>query len=617
MTHPHGIIIGEGPIARDIAALLVQERPQWRIEQAGDATGARTLLSTGQSPAFIITCLEGDGGDAAEGLMPLVTKHSVTRSILVTSTSTVTGLERLIDEGRVDLIVHGPSLKPARFLTDLSHQVRRFEDRVAREQDEAVERESFIFALPDSDDEIMAKIVAGIDDLLGFQPRIQLPAGVRLTREGEPAEEATLCLSGQVALERESHAGNVLMHHASTGRIIGLLSLTDQRHSFFTSRTTTDVTGIRLTFEQLNYVIRTRPEIELLIAVLLIRSLDRRLRRAEEIQIEKVELTARLEKEQRELRATYQALEQARAELMSQARLATLGELASGVAHEVNNPIAAIIRTVDHLGDGIADLMGHLGGEAGVARLALDRALTSKPVSTREARALKRTFTELTGDPARANRLVLAEVDEETLMALPRGREDLLDVLETAASIGTGLRNLRSASTRISSLVDSLRSHARPDGDPLTDVDLNENIDDALRLLSHRLKDIEIVREFSPLHPITCHPGQLSQVWTNLLTNAADAVADLPHGQLTITADSIGEDWVRVTIRDNGPGIPPDLRDHIFEPRFTTKAGRVQYGMGLGLTISKTIVERHGGRLTLDSTSAGTVATVELPREGP
>lgn len=146
---------------------------------------------------------------------------------------------------------------------------------------------------------------------------------------------------------------------------------------------------------------------------------------------------------------------------------------------------------------------------------------------------------------------------------------------------------------------------------------MRDTIEDTLRLLSHRLHDVTVEREYRDLPPIVCHPAQLSQVWTNLIVNAADALAGAESPVLTVTTSSPRPGWVRVSIADNGPGIDPDTLDHIFEPRFTTKAGRVQYGMGLGLTISRTIVERHGGTIRLDSHPGGTVATVDLPLEGP
>ncbi|WP_182173435.1 ATP-binding protein [Flaviflexus equikiangi] len=620
-----GLVIGAGAVAEDVTRHLRSAMPTCRIHRCDTAASAHAWLDTLGSDrlACVLALFPSPEGDPDDVFLPIIGRYPKARAIVSTREDTLTGVAALADRRKVDLVVHESQLLSPRFLQDLSDQIRRFTDSAGIPLPQSTStKETFIFSTPQSDDEIMATIVAGIDDCLGYQPRVTLPAGVRLTIEGEEAEEAMLCLHGQVALERESHAGNVLMHHESTGRIIGLLSLTDRREAFFTSRTTTEVTGVRLTFEQLNHVIRTRPETALLIAVLLIRSLDRRLRRAEDIQIEKVELTAQLEQEQEELRRTYRQLEAARAELMSQARFATLGELASGVAHEVNNPIGAIMRSTDHLLDDIvASLEQSTSISSRVSQAALQAALASAPLSTRQAREERRRLTDLTGDATLSRRLILAGVTAPLLADIMpteiagEERTRLLAQLERSASIGSGLRNLRSAASRINSLVDSLRSYARPDGDPLADIDIRETIEDTIRLLSHRLRDIDVVREYDSIPPITCHPAQLSQVWTNLIVNAADALQDAPEKVLTVTTSTPEPGWVRVTVADRGPGISPELLDHIFEPRFTTKSGRVHYGMGLGLTISKTIVERHGGSIRLESMTDGTVATVDLPME--
>lgn len=623
-----GLVIGRNEAARDTASLLGTEAPDIEVRHLETTSEARDWLDTVEEfdhLVFVLVLFPCPEGDPDTVLLPFLTRFPYARAIISTSQESLGGVARLADRGRIDLIVHESNLSSPRFLSDMADQVRRFDETTGIDYHiDDGSKETFIFSTPYTDDEIMAMIVDGIDNCLGYQPRVSVPPGVRLTIEGAETEEAMLCLSGQVALERESHAGDVLMHHASTGKVIGLLSLTDRRKAFFTSRTTTEVTGVRLTFEQLNQVIRTRPETALLLAVLLIRSLDRRLRRAENIQIEKVELTAQLHEEQAELRKTYRKLEQARAELMSQARFATLGELASGVAHELNNPIAAIMRSTDHLLEDIDRSFQNRSSAAGrVSEAALQAALESRPLSTKEARVERRRLSDLTGDTALASRLVLAGVTVDHLEgALPRRtspgqRTKLIEHIERAASIGTGLRNLRSASTRINSLVDSLRSYARPDGDPLADIDIRTTIEDTVRLLSHRLRDIEVIRGYGNVPPITCHPAQLSQVWTNLIANAADAMTESLGKTMTITTSMKNTGWVRVTIADNGPGMADDTLEHIFEPRFTTKAGRVQYGMGLGLTISKAIVERHGGTISLQSTPGGTVATIDLPLEGP
>lgn len=623
-----GIVAGRSAPANRAASLLQERLAGCIVRQVDDIPSALKLAGEADHLVFVAALVPDGEKTADELFLPVVEAFPDTRIFLLTHEEVLRGVAELTDRNKIDLITDVRQFQDGQFLLNVTDQVRRFCTVAGIEAPTSQpDRESFIFAQALTDQEIMDRIVAGFDECLGYQPRILIPPGVRLTVEGSRVEEATLALRGQVALERESHAGNVLMHHASTGKIIGLLALTDQRAAFFTSRTTTEVLGIHLTFEQVNYVVQARPETALLIAVLFIRSLDRRLRRSEDIQIEKVELAAQLETEQANLARALTNLEAARAELLAQARFASLGELAAGVAHELNNPMAAIDRTSSHLLQDVTTLIaGAPEPWASHARQALDAANTATSMSTKQARALKREMTEATGDPVLAQRLVLAGIRDTEFARRVAGDESVLAELESAASIGTGLRNLASASRRITELVTSLRSYARPDGDPVMDVDVHETIDESLRLLSHRLHGIDIIRDYENLPHLSCRPGQLSQVWTNLMTNAAEAMAE-QHGRagggedgtigtLTI-ATRPGDDagWIRVTISDTGPGIPEHLIERIFEPRFTTKSGQVRFGMGIGLGVCQSIVSGHGGRIRLASSDRGTDATVDLPTE--
>lgn len=604
-----------------VTSLVREEFSSLEITHVPSMTEVYDRLGDTTNLAFVACLVPLDGLTPSQLFTPLLAED--TRIILLTREKELTGVAALADRAKLDMITYLPEFNEQHFLLNIRHQILRYCNITgAQPPMTSPERDQFIFALPLSDDEIMAKIIESVDDCLGYQPRVIIPPGVRLTTEGKPVEEATLAIKGKVALERESHAGNVLMHHASTGQIIGLLALSSHRNAFFTSRTTTEVTGVHLTFEQINYVIQNRAETALLIAVLFIRSLDRRLRRSEEIQLEKVELMAQLEEEQANLARALTSLEAARAELMSQARFASLGELAAGVAHELNNPMAAIARTVEHLSDDIESLLAS-GQKKWAHRTitALTEAHDAPPISTKEARAIKRELTSVTKDAEMAQRLSLAGIRNPSFVKdVGRNRSDL-ETVEHAASIGTGLRNLESASRRITSLVASLRSYARPDGDPVADINIHETLDDTIRLVSHKLRGIEIIREYGDIPSISCHPGQLGQVWTNLMTNAAEAMAeaagDNPNvGQLTITTRARNAHWIQVSISDTGPGIPEELKERIFEPRFTTKSGQIRYGMGIGLGLAKAIVDKHDGFIRLESTRDGTTAIVDLPVKG-
>jgi signal transduction histidine kinase len=215
-----------------------------------------------------------------------------------------------------------------------------------------------------------------------------------------------------------------------------------------------------------------------------------------------------------------------------------------------------------------------------------------------------------------ADRLVASGVtstDEATVLAA--AGDDELRRLEAAARLAETIRNICGVADRVQSLVGSLRSYVRGSdgrGDIRTDVDVATGLDDALRMISYRLDDVDVQRRYEPTPAIAGRPGALQQVWSNLLVNALDAMDDT--GQLTIEVGG-ANGTVRVAIADDGPGVPPEIQSRIFEPRFTTKDGRVQFGLGLGLSISRQIVEEHHGTIGVESRPGHTVFTVELPAE--
>jgi two-component system, NtrC family, sensor kinase len=457
------------------------------------------------------------------------------------------------------------------------------------------------------------RLIAALDQALGPRPILRLAAGTRLTHQGEDVNGVFVVRDGSVALDRETSVGRLRLHHASTGPVVGLLSLTQRRRAYFTAVATTDVEVVHLTLEQLDLALHSDPEVGAAMATAAVQALARRLRRSEQLQVEREHLNRALDHERHELAAALRALEATRFELVEQARMATLGELAAGVAHELNNPVAALERAAAYVADDLAALLAdHPRGD--VARDALERARHRPATSTAEDRATRRGLAARVGDEL-ARRLVAAGIDDPETGARLAADPATLEVVERAAGLGGAVRNLELAGRRIADLADSLRTHARPQQAPVEGVDLHTSVDDALRLVSHRLADIEVDRRYGSLPSIRAHPGPLSQVWTNLLVNAADALDG--EGRIEVHTSTPDPDHVRVEIIDDGPGIDPELLPRLLEPRFTTKEGVVRYGLGLGLPIAKRIVDAHGGRLRLTSRPGRTVATVTLPVAGP
>jgi len=188
---------------------------------------------------------------------------------------------------------------------------------------------------------------------------------------------------------------------------------------------------------------------------------------------------------------------------------------------------------------------------------------------------------------------------------------DLAFLARTAGTIRTAIGAIRR-------IVGALKRYSRLDEAPLERVDVHAGIEDTLIILSHQLKygedGVTVRRSFGALPQISAYVGELNQVWTNLIHNAIQAMDG--RGEILIETNVDGEKGeVEVAIQDSGPGIEADVAARIFEPFFTTKAKGE--GTGLGLSISARIVEKHGGKIRVDSRPGCTRFEVRLPIEGP
>jgi signal transduction histidine kinase len=180
------------------------------------------------------------------------------------------------------------------------------------------------------------------------------------------------------------------------------------------------------------------------------------------------------------------------------------------------------------------------------------------------------------------------------------------------------VHQIEEGTRRMSAIVKALKSYAYLDQAPVQNIDVTAGLDDTLTLLEHKAGGIEITREYAvDLPRIEALGGELNQVWTNLIDNALYAMTDsgTTDGQLVVRTARI-DSGVAVEVEDNGPGIPAEIHDRIFDSFFTTKPPGA--GTGLGLDISRNIViHHHGGNLTVDSHPGRTVFRVELPLRPP
>jgi signal transduction histidine kinase len=316
-------------------------------------------------------------------------------------------------------------------------------------------------------------------------------------------------------------------------------------------------------------------------------------------------------------------------------RLASLGTMAAGLAHELNNPAAAARRAAAQMEEALEVIGSTMGRfvDSGIEREEASAlvALQQEALAGAEERTALDTLDVADAEEELIARLEELGVSEPWRLAEPLAAAGVdrawLDRVSTLAGSATdaavgwvaatltvrGLAGeLQESTKRMSDLVGAVKSYAYMDRGDLVEVDLHEGLETTLAVLGHRLKhtEIEIVREYDKSLPkLIVRGSELNQVWTNLLDNAIDALGD--RGTITITTR--GEaGGARVDVSDDGPGIAPENRERVFDSFFTTK--EVGHGLGLGLsTAHRIVVDRHHGTITVESEPGATSLRVWLP----
>ncbi|MCP3996395.1 MAG: cyclic nucleotide-binding domain-containing protein [bacterium] len=468
-----------------------------------------------------------------------------------------------------------------------------------------------------SDDEVEAEMIAEIERTLDNPPRTTVPAGTRILSHGDPVDGIRIVVEGRVHLTLEVEDRSLGFHARTAGRVIGLNAIAlSETTAFFDVDAIEETTFIPLTLEQLDDALRHSPTLAIHFVTVALRAMGRRNKRSIELRMIVDNLAREIEAERDELAATVKRLNQTQARLVESEKLATLGQLAAGIGHELNNPAAVVSRAADFLAEDVEALTaGTADGDlfAGAVRTARER----EPVSTRLQRQRRRELAETIGDSALARRLVKIGIDTSdeyrALFADTDDPERRLDRVERFHRIGTSLRSVDAAAERIVRLVGSVRSYVRGTSEIIEAFSVCDGIEETLLLLGHELGHVRVETNYhSDVPPISGHPGDLNQVWTNLITNAIQAM-DEKDARLTVEVERTSDGDVRVCITDNGQGIPAENIERIFEPSFTTKAGRVEFGLGLGLQIVKDIVVRHNGSISVESEPGNTCFAVLLP----
>lgn len=453
---------------------------------------------------------------------------------------------------------------------------------------------------------------------------IRIPAGETFVREGEPAEYFFLVLDGEARVTKRHGGQSFILNHYRPGVFLGEVPIVLGGHYLASVETVNGCRIFRLPAAAFWCVLRTCPAC----STQIMQTLAVRLRALESFGA------------QRE-------------------KLVSLGTMAAGLAHELNNPAAAARRAADNLRDAIdraqrlaRGLRGRLAGAHWEALVgALDGADPASAKAGEKDDALARSDREealadtLTARgiasawelaPGFAAAGLEAGKLDALLAALPSdgsAAEDALRWLDARLATRTLLDEMNDSTARLARLVKEVKSYSQPapaadeEEDEAPDVsrelagacaaiDVHVSIESALTLLHHKLKHLPggVTRSFDRALPkVRAKCQELTQVWTNLLDNAADAAANAPgkNGQVRVSTRRDG-DGIVVEIADNGPGIPSEVQSHLFEPFFTTKP--VGKGTGLGLVISNRIIaDRHGGEIEYSSRPGDTRFLARLP----
>jgi signal transduction histidine kinase/predicted CoA-binding protein len=443
--------------------------------------------------------------------------------------------------------------------------------------------------LPDEDFERLCQMVT----------EVHLPQGSQLFTEGALGDKAYVIVEGQIEILKFSGGKTVLLAVRQPGEVIGEMSLLEAAPRFASGRARTDSVLLEISHAQLNELLNTSPSA----ARAMLYTFVSRLRSSEIL-------------------------------LRQSEKMAQLGTLTAGIAHELNNPAAAAKRGSSQLLDTLSQLQQgqrelnrvnisdeqwemllHLESEART-KAGMAVAIDSLERSDREYEL--ETWLEDRGiqdgwelAPVLVN--LEYEIDQLEQLAKTFSTEQfpaVIDWLGATFMAYSLLAEIGQGAERIADIVKSLKAYVYLDQAPIQPVDLHEGLDNTIIMLRHKLKKgVNVRRDYAEKLPrVMAYGSELNQVWTNIIDNAIDAMDG--KGELSLRTELQG-DWVVVEIEDTGPGIPEEIQTKIFSPFFTTKP--VGKGTGLGLNISYKIIQKHGGEIKVFSQPGKTRFQVCLP----
>jgi signal transduction histidine kinase len=443
---------------------------------------------------------------------------------------------------------------------------------------------------------LSAKDLRRLCELAG---EVQLKAGEELFGEGSLGTRAYIIIEGQIEIIKLTDGTNVLLAVRGPGELIGEMALLEDAPRMASARVASNCRLLAIDREQLEELLSSSPSS----AQAMLRTITNRLRETETM-------------------------------LRQKEKMAHLGTLAAGMAHELNNPASAVQRGSMQLAEAVTKILDIPSafcklGLSSAQMLELDRRLRDTAVRAEKSEILdplersdREEFVEgwleargIDNSAMNAAELAGMGYEKKDLDELERifSGSNLQDVVDMVCAAYVGykvLREISLGSGQITSIVNAMKSYVYLDEAPVQDVDIHEGLENTLIILKNKLKrGIRVKKDFEGNIPLVrAYGSELNQVWTNLIDNAADALEGT--GEICLKT-RVEDSWVIVDVEDNGPGIQEQHRPQIFTLFFTTKP--MGKGSGQGLHISYGIVHRHGGSIDFKSRPGKTVFTVRIP----
>lgn len=463
-----------------------------------------------------------------------------------------------------------------------------------------------------------------------FKPDImEVDVHTRVLTENERNRCIFLLLEGRVELfKSEGERGMIPVTSIRPGGMFGVMSFFSGQKALTTAISDEPSRIFRMNREEVDLLLNSNSSVSGMGRQLLVANLMERYSQVVDLNVQLRTLNHRLDEERLRLDEALIELRAAHERLVHQEKMASLGQLIAGVAHEINNPASAMSNAVSYLEAALPNLFG-VTSEAksfksrfvkddrpALHRYFFEEGLKSGQLSTLEDRKirfeLEEGFPELRASEIRKLSQLSSAARKRALQVQMEEGTDELQYCLKFAEAGGYLRNIHISSGRIAALVTSLKRYSRQESSDTTTADITEGIRDTLQILGNRLKQIDLQIDIPENLPLAeANGAEMNQVWTNILVNACDVLKDAGSIYISVI---VNEPHLVVRIGDSGPGVPEHLREEIFKPHYTTRNSSGNFGLGLGLSISLELVKKNGGEIRVrDGVLGGAEFEVVLP----